>query len=188
GQPAVGVRGTDPVLGAGAGGALWLAHPPGGVGSDCADGGLLRQRAGRPLADTTNDEIINPRHPLSWRDWQLFENYYEEGELIWLEADTLIRERSNGKRSLDDFAKAFFGIDNGSYTVVTYTFDDIVKALNAVEPYDWASFLRERLDSVGRPAPLEGLRRGGYRLVYTNQPSEFEKASDSQRKRVSLLY
>lgn len=145
-------------------------------------------RRWRPLQDTTNDEIINPRHPLSWRDWQRFEDYYEEGELIWLEADTLIRERSNGKRSLDDFAKAFFGIDNGSYTIVTYTFEDIVKALNAIEPYDWASFLRERLDSVGRPAPLEGLRRGGYRLVYTDQPNDFERASDAQRKRVSLLY
>jgi predicted metalloprotease with PDZ domain len=149
---------------------------------------ILPGRQWRPVQDTTNDEIINPRRPLSWRDWQRFEDYYEEGELIWLEADTLIRERSNGKRSLDDFAKAFFGIDNGSYSVLTYTFEDIVKALNVIEPYDWASFLRQRLDSVGRPAPLEGLRRGGYRLIYTDQPNELEKASDAQRKRVSLLY
>jgi len=149
---------------------------------------VLPGRQWRSVQDTTSDEIINPRRPQSWTDWQRFEDYYEEGELIWLEADTLIRQRSNGKRSLDDFAKAFFGIDNGSYTIVTYTFDDIVKALNAIEPYDWASFLRERLDSVGRPAPLEGLRRGGYRLIYTDKPSDFEKARDEQRKRVSLLY
>jgi len=149
---------------------------------------VLPGRQWRPVQDTTSDEIINPRRPQSWTDWQRFEDYYEEGELMWLEADTLIRERSEGKRSLDDFAKAFFGIDDGSYTVVTFTFEDIVKALNAVEPYAWASFLRERLDPVGRPAPLEGLKRGGYRLIYTDKPNDFEKASDEQRKRVSLLY
>jgi predicted metalloprotease with PDZ domain len=148
----------------------------------------LPGRKWRPLQDTTNDEIINPRRPQSWTDWQRFEDYYEEGELFWLEADTLIRERSGGRRSLDDFAKAFFGIKDGSDVVVTYTFDDIVKTLNSVEPYDWAAFLRERLDSVGKPAPLAGLARGGYKLVYTDKQNDFEKASDEQRKRVSLVY
>ena len=148
----------------------------------------LPGRNWRPLQDTTNDEIINPRRPQSWTDWQRFEDYYEEGELFWLEADTLIRERSGGRRSLDDFAKAFFGIKDGSDVVVTYTFDDIVKTLNSVEPYDWAAFLRERLDSVGKPAPLAGLTRGGYKLVYTDKQNDFEKASDGQRKRVSLVY
>ena len=144
-------------------------------------------RRWRPLQDTTNDEIINPRRPLSWRDWQRFEDYYEEGKLIWLEADTLIRELSGDRRSLDDFARAFFGIDDGSFTPVTYTFDDVVRALNSVQPYDWSAFLRQRLDSSGRPAPLEGLRRGGYRLVYTDTPSEILKADDEQRKHVDLL-
>jgi predicted metalloprotease with PDZ domain len=145
-------------------------------------------RQWRALQDTTNDEIINPRRPVSWRDWQRFEDYYDESALFWLDADTLIRERSQGKRSLDDFARAFFGIDDGSFIPVTYTFDDIVKALNAVEPYDWAAFLRQRLDSVGKPPPLDGLRRGGYRLVYTDTPSDYEKAGDEQRKHVNLLY
>lgn len=148
----------------------------------------LPGRSWRPLQDTTNDEIVNPRRPQSWTDWQRFEDYYEEGELIWLEADTLIRERSGGRRSLDDFARAFFGIEDGSDAVVTYTFDDIVKALKSIEPYDWAAFLRERLDSVGKPAPLAGLARGGYRLVYSDQENDFEKTSDAQRKRVGLLY
>jgi predicted metalloprotease with PDZ domain len=149
------------------------------------------QQAGRrwrALQDTTNDEIINPRRPMSWRDWQRYEDYYDEGRLIWLEVDTLIRERSQGKRSLDDFARAFFGIDDGSLVTVAYSFADVVKALNAVEPYDWTAFLRERLDAVARPAPLEGLRRGGYKLVYTDTPGELEKASDLERKRVSLRY
>jgi predicted metalloprotease with PDZ domain len=145
-------------------------------------------RVWRSLEDTTNDEIINPRRPQSWTDWQRFEDYYREGQLIWLEVDTLIRERSNGRRSLDDFARGFFGINDGSITTVTYTFADVVSALNAVEPYDWAGFLRERLDSVARGAPLGGLERGGYRLVYNETPNEFLQTSDEQRKRASLRF
>jgi predicted metalloprotease with PDZ domain len=145
-------------------------------------------RAWRALQDTTNDEIINPRRPMSWNDWQRFEDYYEEGKLIWLEADTLIRERSGGQHSLDDFARAFYGLNDGSVIPVTYTFEDVVRALNAVLPYDWAAFLRERLDSTGRPAPLEGLARGGYRLIYTDTPSEIRKGRDEQRKYVDLLF
>lgn len=145
-------------------------------------------RAWRPLQDTTNDEIINPRRPLSWESWQRFEDYYDEGALIWLDADTLIRERSAGKRSLDDFAAHFFGVNDGSFVPLTYTFEDLVKALNAVEPYDWAGFLRQRLDGVGRPAPLDGLARGGYRLVYTDKQNEYEKGREIERKVTTLRY
>src|SRR5208282_2144531 len=98
------------------------------------------------------------------------------------------RERSQGKRSLDDFARSFFGIDDGSVATVTYTFDDVVKALNTIEPYDWSEFLRRRLDGIAMPPPLDGLRRGGYKLVYTDTPSEILKSTDEQRKRVSLLF
>jgi predicted metalloprotease with PDZ domain len=145
-------------------------------------------RQWRALQDTTNDEIVNPRRPMSWRDWQGFEDYYDEGALIWLDADTLIRERSHGKRSLDDFARAFFGIEDGSVTTVTYTFNDVVKTLNAVEPYDWAVFLHQRLDSVAKPAPLDGIRRGGYKLIFTDTPSDYLRVSDEQRMRVDLLF
>ncbi len=145
-------------------------------------------RRWRTLQDTTNDEIINPRRPMSWRNWQRYEDYYSEGQLIWLDADTLIRERSQGKRSLDDFAHTFYGIDDGSFTTVTYTFEDVVKALNTVEPYDWAAFLRARLDSTATPAPLDGLRRGGYKLVFSDTPSELLKAHEDQSKRVNLLF
>jgi predicted metalloprotease with PDZ domain len=140
------------------------------------------------LQDTTNDEIINPRRPQSWPDWQRFEDYYDEGALVWLDADTLIRERSKGGHSLDDFARAFFGIHDGSVTTVTYTFDDVVKTLNAVEPYDWAGFLHQRVDSIAKPAPLDGLRRGGYKLMYSDTPSEYLKASEEQRKQANLLF
>ena len=101
--------------------------------------------------------------------------------------DTWIRQHSNGARSLDDFAHAFFGIDDGSFAVVTYTFDDVVKALNAVEPNDWAAFLRQRLDTFGKPVPLEGFHRGGYKLVYTDTPSDYQAIAEDQTKHVDLL-
>lgn len=144
-------------------------------------------RGWRPLEDTTNDEIINPRRPQSWRDQQGFEDYYNEGALVWLDADTLIRERSQGRRSLDDFARAFFGIHDGSVTTVTYTLEDVVRALDGIEPYDWAAFFRERLQSVGA-RPLDGIGRGGYRLTYTGSPSAYLSATNDHRKRLDLLY
>ena len=146
-------------------------------------------RRWRSLQDTTNDAIIDPgRRPTGWSNWQRFEDYYSEAELFWLDADTLIRERSQGKRSLDDFARAFFGINDGSVTTVTYTFADVVNALNAVEPYDWAAFFHQRLDSVGKPPPLDGVRRGGYKLVYNDTPSDYQRSTDGQRKRTNLLF
>src|ERR1700678_1166383 len=148
---------------------------------------IQKGRQWRTLQDTTNDEIMNPRRPQSWLDWQRFEDYYDEGALIWLDADTWIRERSKGARSLDDFAHAFFGINDGSFAVVTYTFDDVVKALNAVEPNDWSSFLRQRLDAIGKQVPLDGFRRGGYKLLYTDTPSDYQAATEDQRKRIDLL-
>jgi predicted metalloprotease with PDZ domain len=141
----------------------------------------------RPLQDTTNDEIINPRRPQSWQTYQLFEDYYAGGALVWLDVDTLIRELSHGQRSLDDFARAFFGIDNGSFVTVTYTFDDVLRVLNAVQPYDWAHFLRQRLDATGA-LTLEGVRRGGYELVYTDTQGDYQQNEDEGRHRVSLLY
>jgi predicted metalloprotease with PDZ domain len=142
----------------------------------------------RNLADTTNDPVIAARKPLSWRSWQRSEDYYSEGQLIWLDVDTLIRERSGDKRSLDDFAKAFFGGKNGSFVPKTYDFAEVVATLNAVEPYDWATFLTKRLEGHEPVAPLDGLARGGYRLVYTAAPTEFFKASEARRKVVDLSY
>jgi len=126
-------------------------------------------RAWRSLEDTTNQPIIANRRPQSWRSWQRGEDYYTEGELIWLDADTLIREKSGGKKSLDDFARGFFGVEDGRVDVLTYTFDDVVKALNAVQPYDWAAFLHARVDAIGGQAPLDGLARGGWKLIYNEK-------------------
>ncbi|MGH7973272.1 MAG: peptidase M61, partial [Limisphaerales bacterium] len=145
-------------------------------------------RRWRPLQDTTGDPIIAERRPKAWRSWQRAEDYYIEGLLIWLDADSLIRERSHGQRSLDDFARAFFGVHNGDWGELTYTFDDVVRALNEVQSNDWAAFLRARLDRVSAHAPLDGITRGGYRLVYTNTPTEWTKAVEKLRKTTNLMF
>jgi predicted metalloprotease with PDZ domain len=136
-------------------------------------------RTWRSLVDTTNQPII-PSHgatPMAWPSWQRTADYYPESDLIWLDADTKIRELSGGKKSLDDFAKLFYGIDNGSYVTVTYTFDDLVKALNTVQPFDWAGFLRTRVYDVAPQVPENGITQGGYRLVYNdNQPDSVKHA------------
>lgn len=125
-------------------------------------------RKWRPLVDTTNQPIISQRRPVTWVSWQRPEDYYQEGLLIWLDADTRIRELSGGKKSLDDFARLFFGIDNGSYVTQTYSLKGIVGALNAVEPYDWERFLRTRVYELAPQTPEEGIIRGGYRLAYSD--------------------
>ena len=141
-----------------------------------ADYDISPGRKWRPLEDTTNQPTISQRTPVSWVSWQRQEDYYMEGLLIWLDADTKIREMSGGKKSLDDFAKLFYGIDNGSYVTRTYTFDDLVKALNQVQAYDWASFLHKRVDELAPETPKQGLERGGYRLAYSDTPPDWLKA------------
>jgi predicted metalloprotease with PDZ domain len=144
-------------------------------------------REWRTLEDTTNDPVAALRRPLAWRSWARSEDYYYEGQLIWLDADTLIREQSGDRKSLDDFASTFFAVGGTGYVPATYTFDDVVKALNAVQPYDWASFLRARLESHG-PAPLDGLMRGGYTLTYTDTPTEYFRNSELRRRVSDLMF
>ena len=127
----------------------------------------------RPLVDTTNQEILSHRRPVSWVSYQLPENYYTEGMLIWLDADTKIRELTHDKKSLDDFAKRFFGVYNGSFITDQYSFEDVVNDLNAVVPYDWKSFLQERVYDLHPEVPMNGFMQGGYKLVYTDKPAEW---------------
>ncbi|SHE49542.1 M61 family metallopeptidase [Thermomonas hydrothermalis] len=130
----------------------------------------------RNIQDTTNDPIIANRAPRAYRNYQMSEDYYSGGQMIWLEADALIRSRSGGKKSLDDFAKAFFGVNDGEWEQQnTYTFDDVVATLNKVLPYDWATFLRERLD--GKKGLTGGIEAAGWRLVFKDTPSAYAKAN-----------
>ncbi len=143
-------------------------------------------RAWRPLQDTADEAQILYYTPGSWRSWRRGTDFYSEGELVWLDVDTKIRELSGGAKSLDDFARRFYGTADGSWTTKTYSFEDLVAALGEVQPFDWQAFLRERLDAKGEHAPLGGIERGGYRLVYTAEPGEYQTANETRRKRIDL--
>src|SRR5262249_30355289 len=103
-------------------------------------------------------------------------DYYAEGALIWLEADTLIRTRSHGQRSLDDFCRRFFGGEDTPPMVRSYTRADVVAALNAVEAYDWDAFLRTRVDEIQVHAPLAGIEAGGWTLTQDDRPNPYLEA------------
>ncbi|MFL6606309.1 MAG: M61 family metallopeptidase [Steroidobacteraceae bacterium] len=152
---------------------------------------LDRNRPGRtwrPLQDTVNQPVVTPREPLSFVSWQRTEEYYAEGELIWLDVDTRIRELTAGHRSLDDFAHEFYGIQDGTRGPLGYTFDDVVAALNDVAANDWKTFLRTRLDSYGPGAPLEGLSRGGWRVVFKDTPSGYLKSFEESDNTIDLIH
>jgi predicted metalloprotease with PDZ domain len=133
----------------------------------------------RPLVDTTNQEIISHREPVSWVSYQRPEDYYTEGELIWLDADTKIRELTDGKKSLDDFCKKFLGVYNGSFITDQYTLEDVVKDLNEVAAYDWKTFLQERVYDLHPEVPMNGFTQGGYKLVYTDTPTKWIEKGDA---------
>jgi len=140
----------------------------------------------RNVQDTTNDPTIAQRAPLPFRNYQMSEDYYSAGQLIWLAVDAKIRSLTQGKKSLDDFASAFFGVHNGSFVTDTYTFDDVAAALNGVAKYDWANFLRSRLDA--NSPPLDGIEASGWKLVYTDKESDFQKTMEKERKYADFVY
>jgi predicted metalloprotease with PDZ domain len=148
-------------------------------------------RAGRQwrnLQDTTQQPIVNYRGRQSYESWQRGKDYYTEGIFVWLDVDTKIRELTRGKRSLDDFARAFYGVEDGRIEPLTYTFDDVVTALNSVVPYDWAGMLRSRLEEHGSRAPLDGLQRSGWQVVFKDEPTPSIKESDSKDAKADFRY
>jgi predicted metalloprotease with PDZ domain len=135
-------------------------------------------RQWRALQDTNNHNLLGYRTSNPWPSWMRGTgDYYREALLIWLDADTLIREATRERKSLDDFARAFYGVEDGVWEARPYTFEDVVEHLNAVHPHDWATFLRTRLDAVGpdAKAPLEGIERAGWRLTYVDELTPLEK-------------
>jgi predicted metalloprotease with PDZ domain len=126
--------------------------------------------------------------PGGWSNWRRSLDYYPEGELIWLEVDTKIRQLTNNQHSLDDFCHTFHGGQSGPPMVIPYNFNDIVKGLNAVAPYDWAALLNERVNSVQAHAPLGGIEQGGYRLVYNDTPNDIQKALEGVAKMADFTY
>ncbi|WP_188235587.1 M61 family metallopeptidase [Sphingopyxis sp. LK2115] len=145
-------------------------------------------RSWRSVEDTTLDPIIAARKPKPFASWSRTEDYYNEGSLMWLEADMLIRGATDNRKSLDDFARAFFGGREGDWGQSTYDFGDVVAALNAVHPHDWERFLRDRMQTSGRPAPTGGIERAGYRLVWRDTPNAYDRDRMAQGKNVDLTH
>jgi predicted metalloprotease with PDZ domain len=145
-------------------------------------------RLWRPLIDTTVAAQLLYSAPAEWDAERRDVDFYDEGELIWLDADTLIRQLTSGQRSLDDFVKRFHGAPSTSPMVKPYAFDDVVNTLNEVAPYDWRAFLNQRLWSNDFHAPLGGVERGGYRLAYDNVRGQRVQDIEDARERVEMGY
>ncbi len=145
-------------------------------------------RTWRPLQDTADAAQILYGAAQEFESWRRGVDYYPEGFMIWLEADTVIRQQTNGAKSLNDFCRLFHGGTNTPPEVVPYTFNDVVTALKQIAPYDWAKFLRDRLDSNGPGAPMGGITNGGWKLVYDDQPSEYTKAMEKERNFVDARF
>ncbi len=145
----------------------------------------------RTLEDTTNDPTAAERAALPYRSWQMSEEYYSGGQMMWLAVDAKIRSLTHDRKSLDTFARDFFGVDNGSFVTKTYTFDDIVNALNGVVKFDWKAFLDRYVDQL-EPPFSKGLEASGWKLVYTDKPStyarQYEAGSQSPRHIYNFTY
>ena len=169
-----GIQSKEVVLGALANSAGFYATQPG--------------REWRSVEDTTNDPRINQRNPRPYASYHRSEDYYSEGMMVWLEADQIIRQGTGGARGLDDFAKAFFGGREGDYGEVTYDFDQIASALNAILPYDWGAFLKARLYGVNAPPPLKGVEMAGYKLVWKEEPNAYQAGRMEAGEGIDLTY
>ena len=169
-----GVQSKEMVLASIAGWAGQFAEMPG--------------RSWRSVEDTTHDPVFAARKAKPYATLARNEDYYTEGALVWLEADQIIRKGTGGKKSLDDFSRAFYGMNDGDWGVLTFEFEDVVQALNSVYPHDWASFLDTRINQPNQPAPLNGIEMGGYRLVWKEEPNVLHKALMADAKNLSLTY
>ena len=145
-------------------------------------------RAWRNLQDTADGVPSMQGAPPQWESWRRTVDYYEEDVLNWLWVDTIIRQQTHGEKSMDDFCHLFHGGQSGPPEVKTYTFDDVVSTLNQVAPYDWRGFWTERLTNHGPGAPLTGIERSGWKLVYDETPSELIKVRKRELKEVNAQY
>lgn len=152
---------------------------------------MLDHRAGRtwrPLQDTATSVQSLFAAPPEWTNWRRTADYYPEGYLIWLEVDSLIRQKTNGQKSLNDFCRLFHGGQSGPPTVVTYKFEDVVAGLNQVVAYDWGKLLRDRLDSKSPRAPMGGITNGGWKLAYTDQKNTTMDAREKSSNNIDLSF
>ncbi len=154
-------------------------------------GAMMDNQSGRkwrPLIDTARAVQYTYPSPGAWMNARRRVDYYYEGLLIWMEADVLIRQKSGGRHSLDDFLHEFHGGTNSAPMVRTYNFADVVIALNKVMPYDWNTFLKQRVYTVQTAAPLGGITNGGWKLVYTDSPNIRIDGGEKQKNNRNFMY
>ncbi|HUP61362.1 MAG TPA: M61 family peptidase [Thermoanaerobaculia bacterium] len=147
-------------------------------------GGFDQQpgRTWRPLSDTAVSAQILFGSASAWQSVRRSADFYDEAVLLWLEVDSIIRQKTNGKASFDDFVRRFHGGESGSPAVKPFTFDDIVTTLNAIAPHDWRAHLNERLGSISPRAPINGITNHGWKLVYNDTPNASMEANAKRRK------
>ena len=145
-------------------------------------------RSWRPLQDTADSAEFLYDAGLDWSNWRRDVDFYEEGELLWLDVDATLRQLTGDKKSLNDFCHDFHGGPGGEPALKTYTFDDVVAGLNKVAPYDWAGFLRTRLDDTAPKTPVEAVEKSGWKIVYNDHPNENETIQETVRRRVALNF
>ena len=143
---------------------------------------LQAGRSWRPLADTAVAAQLLYDARADWSAWRRGVDFYPESELLWLEADALIRRETQNKKSLDDFCRAFLGGASGPPKLVTYTFEDVVAALARIAPYDWAGFWKSRLETTQARAPLGGIEAAGWKLAYTDALPDMLRAADEANR------
>jgi predicted metalloprotease with PDZ domain len=145
-------------------------------------------RSWRPLEDTAvAAQLLYEARP-DWGSWRRSTDYYPEGLLLWLEADTLIRSETRGSKSLDDFCRLFYGLPGGPPRVAPYTFAEVMAALNQVLPYDWSGFWTKRLESTSPRAPLAGVLASGWRVAYSDALPETLRARENTDKTTDERY
>ena len=145
-------------------------------------------RTWRPLQDTTDAAQILYFAPGEWANWRRSVDFYDEGVLLWLEVNMIIHQQTHGKKSLDDFCRLFYGGPNEGPQLKTYTFQELVDALNQIAPYSWADFFQKRLDSKSPQAPLGGIESSGWKVVYTDVESPMLKASEQVHDSMDAAY
>ena len=158
-------------------------------------GAMLDHRPGRTwrnLQDTNDAAQILYFAPAQWSSWRRSTDFYDEGVLDWLWADVIIRQQTHNQKSLNDFCKLFYAgptpQPNQAPMVKPYTFDELVNALSQIAPYDWRGFWHERLTTHAAHAPLGGIEGSGWRIVYTDTPSEMTRLAEQQRKAINAEY
>jgi predicted metalloprotease with PDZ domain len=145
-------------------------------------------REWRPLQDTADAAPFLYNSTADWANWRRSTDFYEEGELLWLDVDTTIRSLTKDKKSMNDFCKVFHGGNGGQPELKPYNFDEVVATLNAIAPNDWSAFLRSRLDGLSTKTPLEALEGSGWKLVFNEQPNEALANEEALGRRADFTF